>query len=543
MIPSERKETRSGFLYSSLTTISTKLGKGWKPAELSLLFPPDLIMKKGICHLVGAGPGDPGLFTLKGRACLEAADVVVYDYLCNPDLLKFAPEAAERIYVGKKAGAHTLSQDETNALLVKETQAGKSVVRLKGGDPFLFGRGGEEAEALAKAGCRFEIVPGVSSALAGPAYAGIPVTHRAHNTALTIFTGHEDPTKAESNLDLDAIARTPGTKVMLMGIERLGPITEKLQRSGLNAQTPVALIRWATTARQETLVGTLEDIAAKAQSAKFKAPALAVIGEVVSLRKSLNWFESLPLFGQRIAVTRTRQQAGGLVAQLRTLGADAYELPTIRIEPAPDKKVFYEVVADAHSYDWIIFTSPNGVDAFFAAFFEIYRDARDIGNARIAAIGPATADRVRARHLQVDLQPEKYVAEAILEELTKVESVENLKFLLPRAEGAREILATELTKLGAIVDDIPAYRTVPESEDVSGGIKRFREEGADWITFTSSSTAENFVALQLPLPAQLKTASIGPITSQTLRKLGLDVDVEAKTHDIPGVVDAILKAV
>jgi len=499
-------------------------------------------MKKGICYLVGAGPGDPGLFTLKGRTCLEEAEVVIYDYLCNPDLLKFAPAAAERIYVGKKAGAHTLSQEETNALLVKETQAGKSVVRLKGGDPFLFGRGGEEAEALAKAGCRFEIVPGVSSALAGPAYAGIPVTHRAHNTALTIFTGHEDPTKAESSLDLDAIARTPGTKVMLMGVERLGPITEKLQKGGLSGQTPVALIRWATTGRQETLVGTLEDIAAKAQSANFKAPALAVIGEVVSLRKSLNWFESLPLFGQRIAVTRTRQQAGGLVAQLRALGADAYELPTIRIEPAPDKRAFYEVVADAHAYDWIIFTSPNGVEAFFTAFFEIFRDARDIGNARIAAIGPATAERVRARHLQVDLQPEKYVAEAILEELKKVESVENLKFLLPRAEGAREVLATELTKLGAIVDDIPAYRTVPESEDVSGGIKRFREEGADWITFTSSSTAENFVALQLPLPAHLKTASIGPVTSQTLRTLGLDVDIEAKTHDIPGVVDAILKA-
>lgn len=499
--------------------------------------------KKGICSLVGAGPGDPGLFTLKGRACLEAADVVVYDYLCNSELLKFAPDAAERIYVGKKAGAHTLSQEETNALLVKETKAGKSVVRLKGGDPFLFGRGGEEAEALAKAGCRFEIVPGVSSALAGPAYAGIPVTHRAHNTALTIFTGHEDPTKAESTLDLEAIARTPGTKVMLMGVERLAPITEKLQQGGLAAETPVALIRWATTGRQETLTGTLADIAAKAKSANFKAPALAVIGEVVGLRESLNWFESLPLFGQRIVVTRTRQQAGGLVAQLRSLGADAYELPTIRIEPAPNKRAFYEVVADAHIYDWIIFTSPNGVDAFFTAFYEIFRDARDIGNAKIAAIGPATAERVRAQHLQVDLQPEKYVAEAILAELKKVESVDNLKFLLPRAEGAREILAAELTKLGAIVDDVPAYRTVPETDDVSGGIKRFREEGADWITFTSSSTAENFVALQLPLPPQLKTASIGPITSQTLRKLGLDVDVEAKKHDIPGVVEAILSGV
>jgi uroporphyrinogen III methyltransferase / synthase len=499
-------------------------------------------MKKGICYLVGAGPGDPGLFTLKGRACLEQAEVVIYDYLCNPTLLNFAPTAAEKIYVGKKAGAHTLSQEETNALLVKETQAGKSVVRLKGGDPFLFGRGGEEAEALAKAGCRFEIVPGVSSALAGPAYAGIPVTHRAHNTALTIFTGHEDPSKAESNLDLDAIARMPGTKVMLMGVERLDAITKKLQSGGMAAETPVALIRWATTGRQETLTGSLAEIAGKAKAANFKAPALAVFGEVVGLRKSLNWFETLPLFGRRIAVTRTRKQAGDLVERLRALGADAYELPTIRIEPTPKKREFYELVADAHVYDWIIFTSPNGVDAFFTAFYEIFRDARDIGNARIAAIGPATADRVRSFHLQVDLQPEKYVAEAIIEELKKVESVENLKFLLPRAEGARELLATELTKLGSIVDEAIAYRTVPETDDVSGGIKRFREEGADWITFTSSSTAENFVALKLPLPANLKTASIGPITSKTLRRLGLDVDIEAKKHDIPGVVDAIAKA-
>ena len=498
-------------------------------------------MKTGICYLIGAGPGDPGLFTLKGRDCLEHADVVIYDYLCNPLLLKFAPESAEKIYVGKKAGAHTLSQEEINALLVKMTRAGKTVARLKGGDPFLFGRGGEEAEALAAAGCRFEIVPGVSSAIAGPAYAGIPVTHRAHNTALTIFTGHEDPSKPESNLDLDAIARTPGTKVMLMGVERLGPITTRLQAAGMDAQTPAALVRWATTGSQETLTGTLADIASLAEKSGFKAPAIAVFGEVVKLREKLNWFESLPLFGQRIAVTRTRKQAGDLTARLRALGADAFELPTIRIEPATDKRAFYELVVDAHAYDWIVFTSPNGVDAFFKAFYEIFRDARDIGGARIAAIGPATAERVRSFHLQVDVQPEKYVAEEILAELQKEVSVENLKFLLARAEGAREVLAEELTRLGAIVDEAVAYRTVPETDDVSGGIKRFREEGADWITFTSSSTAENFAALKLPLPAELKTASIGPITSKTMRKLGLDVDIEATQHDIPGLVEAMCR--
>jgi uroporphyrinogen III methyltransferase/synthase len=499
-------------------------------------------MKSGICYLTGAGPGDPGLFTLKGRACLERADVVVYDYLCNPALLNFAPDAAERIYVGKKAGAHTLSQEEINTLLVEKTKAGQTVVRLKGGDPFVFGRGGEEAEALAAAGCRFEIIPGVSSALAGPAYAGIPVTHRSHNTTLTIFTGHEDPQKTESSIDYAALAATPGTKVMLMGVERLAVITDGLRKAGLAETTPVALIRWATTGRQETLTGTLANIADKAEAAEFKAPAVAVFGSVVDLRKSLNWFEELPLFGKRIAVTRTRKQAGELVERLRALGADAFELPTIRIEPAPNKRAFYELVLDAHKYDWLIFTSPNGVDAFFKAFFEIYKDARELGGVRIAAIGPATAERVRAFYLQVDAQPEKYVAEAIIDELQKETSVENLKFLLARAEGAREVLATELTKLGAIVDEAIAYRTVPETDDITGGIQRFREEGADIITFTSSSTVENFQALKLPLPAGLKTASIGPITSKTMETLGLEIDAEAEKHDIPGLVDAIVES-
>ena len=498
-------------------------------------------MKKGVCYLVGAGPGDPGLLTLKGRDCLEKAELVVFDYLCSPEILKWIPEASERIFAGKKAGDHAMTQTDINALLVKETSKGRCVVRLKGGDPFLFGRGGEEAAALASAGCRFEIVPGVTSAIAGPAYAGIPVTHRAHNTVLTIFTGHEDPTKPGSSMDYSAIARAPGTKVMLMGIERLAVITSGLAAAGMANDTPVALVRWATTGGQETIVGTLSDIAERAESAGFKAPAVAVFGEVVNLRNDLNWFESLPLFGKRIAVTRTRDQAGELVHRLRELGADAFEMPTIRIEPAPNKREFYELVVDAPQYDWIIFTSPNGVDAFFRAFFEIYRDARSIGGARIAAIGPATAARVAAFHLAVDVQPEKYIAEEIVKALQKETSVENLKFLLARAEGARDVLATELTRLGAIVDEAVAYRTVPETRDVSGGLKRFRETGADMVTFTSSSTAENFQALDLPVPAGLVRASIGPVTSKTLQKLGTPPDLEAKVHDIPGLVDAILR--
>jgi uroporphyrinogen III methyltransferase/synthase len=498
-------------------------------------------VKKGVCHLVGAGPGDAGLLTIRGRDCLGRADVVVYDYLCSMEILALAPPAAERIYAGKKAGDHAMSQTDINALLIKKTKENLCVVRLKGGDPFVFGRGGEEAEALAAAGCRFEIVPGVSSAIAGPAYAGIPVTHRSHNTTLTVFTGHEDPAKSETSIDYRAIASAKGTKVLLMGVERLPAITAGLVEAGMSPDTPAALIRWATTPRQESLTGKLGTIAALAEESNFKAPAIAVFGDVVSLRKKLNWFESLPLFGKRIAVTRTRQQAGDLVSRLRELGADAFEMPTIRIEPAPRKREFYELVADSHGYDWIVFTSPNGVDAFFKAFYEIFRDARCIGPARIAAIGPATAARVATFHLAVDVQPEKYVAEEIISALQKETSVENLRFLLARAEGAREALATELTRLGAIVDEAVAYRTVPESADVSGGLERFRESGADMITFTSSSTAENFLALKIPPPKGTAFASIGPVTSKTMTSLGIPPDLEAAVHDIPGLVDAIVQ--
>lgn len=499
--------------------------------------------KPGICYLVGAGPGDPGLLTLRGAECLRRAEVVVYDYLANPDLLALAPASAVRIYAGKKAGAHTLRQEEIDRILVEETLAGKTVVRLKGGDPFLFGRGGEEAEALAAAGCAFEVVPGVTSAIGGAAYAGIPVTHRAYNGILTIFTGHEEPGKAESNVDYTAIARVPGTKVLLMGIERLGLICSEFLAAGMPETTPVALVHRASTPQQKTLVGTLSDIADRAKQSGFAAPAIAIFGDVVHLRQTLEWFEKKPLFGKRIAVTRTRQQAGELIRQLRELGADAYELPTIRIEPAPDKRTFYECVTDAHIYDWIIFTSPNGVDAFFEVFYEIYKDARSLGLVRIAAIGPATAARVAHFRFAVDVQPEKFVAEEIITALQKETSLENLKILLPRAGGARDVLPKELSKLGAIVDEVIAYQTVPETEDVAGGIARFRREGADFITFTSSSTAENFHALGLPLPDGVRLVSIGPVTSKTMRELGMRVDVEATRHDIPGLVEALLQSV
>ena len=495
----------------------------------------------GICYLAGAGPGDLGLVTLRVRDVVSQAEVIVYDYLCNPGILRWALAGAEIIYAGKRAHDHTLTQDEINALIVEKTAGGKRVVRLKGGDPFVFGRGGEEAEALEKAGLRYEIIPGVSSVFAAPAYAGIPVTHREHTSQVTIFTGHEDPTKPGAVLDYAAIAKAPGTKIMLMGVERLPAITRALLENGASPALPVALIRWATTGRQQTLRGRLDNIASLAAEAGFAAPAVAVFGEVVNLRDTINWFETRPLFGKRIVVTRTRKQAGALSDALRDLGADVWEIPTIRIEPPEDMMEFGQLVQDCHGYDWIVFTSPNGVDAFFQMYYKLYDDAREIGGARIAAIGPATAARVKDFHLKVDLQPPEYVAEAIIKQFQADSSVENLRMLIVRPEQARDVLPSELTRLGAIVDVAIAYRTVPETEDVAGGVERFRQDGADLVTFASSSAVENFVAMKLPMPADLKFASIGPVTSKTLRDHGLNVDIEASRHDIPGLVAAIRK--
>jgi len=497
--------------------------------------------KEGRVYLVGAGPGDLGLVTLRAKECIEQADVIVYDHLANPEMLSWARESAEIIYAGKKAGEHALTQDEINALLVKKAQEGNQVVRLKGGDPFVFGRGAEEAKAIVDAGILFEIIPGITSAIAAPAYAGIPVTNRAQNSHVTFFTGHEDPAKTESSIDFAALAKLGGTQVMLMGVERIDSITREMLARGVRADLPVALVRWGTTGRQETLVGTLADIAKRVVEAGFEAPAVAVFGDVVALRENLNWYEKRPLSGKRIVVTRTRKQASALSEQLRALGADILELPTIRIEPPTDLREFAELVQDAHAYDWIVFTSANAVEAFFEMFFKLYDDAREIGAARIAAIGPATAQRVRDFHLHVDLQPEEFVAESVVREFQKQGGVENLRILLARAEKARDVLPKQLSDLGAIVDQGIAYRTVPETRDTTGARRRLLEEGADLITFTSSSTVENFLALGLPWPKGMRVASIGPITSKTARDHGLKIDIEAKRHDIGGLVEAIRK--
>jgi len=497
--------------------------------------------RDGKVYLVGAGPGDLGLVTLRAKECVERADVIVYDHLANPEMLGWAREDAEIIYAGKKAGEQALKQEEINQLLIDKARAGKKVVRLKGGDPFVFGRGAEEAKAIVDAGIGFEIVPGITSAIAGPAYAGIPVTHRAENSHVTFFTGHEDPKKGASAIDYAALARLGGTQVMLMGVERIEAIAKEMMANGVRRDLPVALVRWATTGRQETLVGTLGDIAKKVVDFGFEAPAVAVFGDVVELRKVLKWHEDRPLSGKRIVVTRTRKQAGALTSQLRALGADVIELPTIRIEPPTDLREFGELVQDAHQYDWIVFTSPNGVSAFFEMFFKLYDDAREVGGAKFAAIGPATAQRVRDFHLHVDLQPEDFVAEAIIREFQKQGGVENLRILIACAEKARDVLPKELSKLGAIVDEAFAYRTVPETRDITGARRRLLEEGADLITFTSSSTVENFLALGLPWPKGMQTASIGPITSKTATDHGLKIDIEARRHDIEGLIEAICK--
>ena len=495
----------------------------------------------GKVYLVGAGPGDLGLVTLRAKECIERAGVIVYDHLANPEMLGWAREDAEMIYAGKKAGEHALKQEEINKLLVEKAREGKQVVRLKGGDPFVFGRGAEEAKAIVDAGISFEIVPGITSAIAGPAYAGIPVTYRAENSHVTLFTGHEDPSKTKSAIDYAGLAKLGGTQVMLMGVERINAITKEMVARGVRADLPVALVRWATTGRQQTLTGTLSDIAKKVVDLGFESPAVAVFGDVVALRKDLNWYEQRPLSGKRIVVTRTRKQAGALSSQLRELGADVFELPTIRIERPTDLREFAELVQDAHIYDWIVFTSPNGVDAFFEIFYKLYDDAREMGGAKIAAIGPATAQRVRDFHLHVDLQPEEFVAEAIVREFQKQGGVENLRILLARAEKARDVLPREISKLGAIVDEAFAYRTVPDTRDITGARRRLLDEGADLITFTSSSTVENFLALGLAWPKGMLVASIGPITSKTAVEHGLKIDIEARRHDIDGLVEAIRK--
>ena len=502
----------------------------------------------GTVYLVGAGPGDAGLLTIRGAELLGRADVVVYDALVNTDLIRLAPKTAEIIYGGKRASNHAIPQEELNQLLIAKAKEGKCVVRLKGGDPYVFGRGGEEAEELAKAKVPFEVVPGISSIVAALNYAGIPITHRDHCSSFSVITGHEDPLKEEKNINWAQVARTPGTKVVLMGVERIRQISESLVEHGMSAETPVAMVRWGTTGRQESIVGSLGTISKIVEEKGFKAPAVTVIGDVVKLRDTLNWFEKRPMFGKRIVVTRTREQASQLAKQLTEQGAEVLEIPTIKITAPTDQNDVVDVIMGLNEYDWLVFTSPNGVTAFFEYFFKAFDDMRDLGGCHIAAVGPATAAKLKEFHLKVDLMPEEYVTSKIAKAFKDFESIENLRFLLLRAEVANPELPKQLEEMGAIVDDVSIYKTVPETEDVTGAAASFLENGADWITFTSSSTVENFharfnlshVVKKFP---NIKLASIGPETTKTIVSLGLKPTVEAKPHTIDGLIKAINGAV
>lgn len=497
--------------------------------------------------LVGAGPGDAGLVTLRGAELLKRADVVVYDALVNSELLRLAPKSAEIIYGGKRGPHAAIPQAELNQLLIAKARAGKTVVRLKGGDPYVFGRGGEEAEELADAGVPFEVVPGVSSFVAVPNYAGVPLTHRGFCSRLTLITGHEDPTKESSDVDWAQVARTPGTKVIMMGTDRIGQIAQTLLGHGMDAATPVAMVRWGTTGRQQSIEGTLATIGEVAAKTRIGPPTVAVIGEVVKLRPKLNWFERRPLFGRRVVVTRTREQASQLSRRLQDLGAEVLEVPTIKIEPPTRREELVDALLELNSYDWLIFTSPNGVATFFEYFFRQFHDMRDLGGAHIAAIGPATAKKLKELHLQVDLMPEEALTSSIAEAFAEFESIENLRICLLRAEVANSELPAALEALGGIVDDIAVYKTVPETDDSTGAAASLLESGADWVTFTSASTVEQFHA-RFDLPEllkkfpHLKLASIGPETSKALAALGLKPAIEAEQHTIDGLIEALLTA-
>lgn len=500
--------------------------------------------KDGFVCLVGAGPGDAGLLTLRGAELLRRADVVIYDLLVNPELLRHAPKAAELISRGKR---QEVSQDHINALMIAKARAGKRVVRLKGGDPYIFGRGGEEAEELAAAKIPFEVVPGVSAISAAANYAGIPLTHRDLTSNFTVFTGHEGEDKAQSHLDFDQIARISGTKVILMGVTHLPELTQALLARGLAATTPVAIVERGTTGRQRSVVGTLATIEELATKEAIKPPALTIIGDVVKLRKHLNWFERRPLFGRRVVVTRAQEQAAEFSQRLGELGAEVLEIPCIKTAPPTRLGDIADALLELNSYDWLVFTSANGVTTFFDYFFKAHQDMRDLGGARIAAVGPATAARLRELHLQVDLMPEEALAVKVAAAFKKFETIENLRICLLRAEVANPELPKALEALGAIVDDIAVYKTVAETEDANGAGARLLETGADWITFTSASTVEHFHA-RFDLPKLLKkfpslqVATIGPETTKALAALDLKPKIEAKVHTTDGLLAELVKA-
>jgi uroporphyrinogen III methyltransferase / synthase len=500
--------------------------------------------RSGVVYLVGAGPGDPGLMTARSLELIAAADAIFHDRLIPPGALDGARDDAELVYVGKQPGVPSVPQEEIGQRLIEAARAGKSVVRLKGGDPFVFGRGGEEGEALREAGVEFEVVPGITAGVAATAYAGIPVTHRDDASAVAFVTGHEDPEKTETALDWEALARFPGTLVFYMGVKRLGENAAALIEAGRDPEEPAAAIECGTMPSQRTVRATLGTIAEAVANEDVKAPALIVVGEVVRRREQLAWLERRPLHGRRVVVTRARAQASGLAASLRHLGAEVVELPAIRIEPRIEAEAVRDAAARIGEYDLICLTSPNGVRLLFEALAGqradgggAPRDARALAGATVAAIGPGTARALAERGIVADVVPERFVAEALIEALADVE-LNGKRVLVARAAEARDVLPEALRERGAEVDVVPLYETVREEPD-PGQLEA--AQSADYVTFTSSSTVTNLVeALGDRFPRDARVVSIGPITSETARAAELSVDVEAERHDVDGLLAALL---
>ena len=491
----------------------------------------------GKVWLVGAGPGDPGLLTLKGARALAQCDTLVYDYLASPAIVSLAPPDCEKIYVGKKAGQHTLTQDEITALIVQLGRDGKNVVRLKGGDVFVFARGGEEAHALAQAGVPFEIVPGITSAIAAPAYAGIPVTHRDHNTSFTVATGHEDPTKGYSSLDFAKLANRKATTIFLMAMGNLAGIVAKLRENGLEGDTPVGIVHEGTKPTQEVLTATIDTVIDEVARTGITAPAIVVIGDVVREREKIRWFDAQPLFGKRVLVTRPAHQADDFATRLWEAGAEPILAPTIAIGPPRDPAAARDAVARVREYDWAVFTSRNGVDAFFDVLGELGRDARAFGDVRIVAIGPKTAEALSARGIRVDLIPPEFVNEAVAAELLS-RTAPGDRILIYRAQEAREVLPETLREHGRVADVVAAYATrFVDDPDLAE-----KTERANVVTFTSSSTVAGFVHNVADASASLASktvAVIGPITARTARDAGIHVDVIADEFTVDGLMRAL----
>lgn len=502
---------------------------------------------KGKVYLVGAGPGDPGLLTIKAKASIERADVIIYDYLANNALLEYADPKAECIYVGKKGGSHTMRQRDINRLLCEKAKKGLTVVRLKGGDPFIFGRGGEEAQELARAGISFDIIPGITSAVAVPAYAGIPLTHREYTATVAFITGHEDPTKEQSNIAWEKLATGAGTLVFLMGIGNLAHITENLILHGRAPDTPVAVIRQGTVAGQKTVVGTLHTIADLARKEEIRPPGIMVVGDVVNLRAELNWYEQKPLFGKRIVVTRAREQASEFRILLSELGAECIEFPTIEISPPSSWEGLDGAIRRLERYQWLLFTSVNGVRYFFKRLEEHGKDARSFKDVRVGAIGPKTAEAVCAKGIRPDLVPDEYRAEAFVDAFRK-EDMKHLTILLPRAAEAREILPEELKRMGAHVDVVEAYRTEIPTTGIDKVRAMLKKGEIHMVTFTSSSTVENFTRMFgkdwdyfRRFMEKVAVACIGPITARTAKDYGLDVGIMPREYTIEALTKIIVQ--